>query len=255
MHAATVTDRFSREDARLGQYGAVFSFRVFGIPVKVNASFLLVAALLGLSGGRVSLVLTWVGVVFVSILVHELGHALTARSFGATVAIELNGIGGLTKWSGTEEQLGPGRRAAIAAAGSAVGVIFGALIWVFEQTTGPYGGELGFTISTLVWVNVFWGLLNWLPIRPLDGGHLLVSLLQKLAPTRVVVISNVIFLVSSAAALAVSLLLHLYFVAFLAGWLLLGELSQGRPRRPAVPIPPMTFDPPEPAEEPDKTDG
>jgi stage IV sporulation protein FB len=255
MHEARLTARLSRQDPEFGQNGVVFSFRVFGIPVTVQASFLLVAALLGLSGGRLSLVLTWVGVVFVSILVHEMGHALTARAFGATVAIELNGIGGLTSWSGTEDDVGPGRRAAIAAAGSAVGVIFGALIWMFEHLTGPYTGALGFTISTLVWVNVFWGLLNWLPIRPLDGGHLLVSLLQKVAPSRVVVISNVIFFITSAAALAVSLWLRLYFVSFLAGWLLLGELTRGRPRRPAVPIPPMTFDPPEPAGETEKTDG
>jgi stage IV sporulation protein FB len=224
----------------------MFSFRLLGVRVTVQTSFLLVAALLGLSGGSVQLVVTWVLVVFVSILVHEMGHALTARSMGAEVKIELNGIGGVTSWSGREEDLGPGRRAAIAAAGSATGVAFGGLVWAFEQITGPYFGLFGFALSTLVWVNVFWGLLNWLPIRPLDGGHLLISLLQRFAPKRVRVISNVVFLLTTIAALAAALWLRLYFVALLAGWLLVSELTPDRPRRPAVPIPPMNFDPPDP---------
>jgi stage IV sporulation protein FB len=224
----------------------MFSFRLLGVRVTVQTSFLLVAALLGLSGGSVQLVVTWVLVVFVSILVHEMGHALTARSMGAEVKIELNGIGGLTSWSGSKEDLGPGRRALIAAAGSATGVAFGGLVWAFEHISGPYFGLFGFALSTFVWVNVFWGLLNWLPIRPLDGGHLLISLLQRFAPKRVRVISNVVFLLTTIAALVTSLWLHLYFVALLAGWLLVGELTPDRPRRPPVPIPPMNFDPPDP---------
>jgi hypothetical protein len=59
------------------------------------------------------------------------------------------------------------------------------------------------------------------------------------------VISNVVFLVTTVAALVASLWLHLYFVALLAGWLLVGELTPDRPRRPPVPIPPMNFDPPD----------
>jgi Zn-dependent protease len=222
----------------------VISFRLFGIPVTVHPSFLLIAALLGLSFGQVELVVTWVLVVFFSILIHELGHALTARGFGAKVEIELNGIGGLTSWSGAEEQIGPGRRAAVAAAGSAVGVVFGLLVWLVARSTGPYTGVAAFAVSRLIWVNVFWGLLNWLPVRPLDGGHLLTSLLQKLAPNSSERIANVVFLITAAGGLAAALYYRLFFVAILAGWLLMGELTRGRPRRPSMPIPPMSFDRP-----------
>jgi Zn-dependent protease len=228
----------------------VISFRLFGVPITVRPTFLIIAALLGLSSRRVSLVAAWVGVVFVSILVHELGHALTARSFGATVEVELNAIGGLTSWSGAEENFGPGRRAAVAAAGSGVGVVFGGLIWLIALFTGPYTGVAGFVVTNLIFVNVFWGLLNWLPIRPLDGGHLLVSLLQKVAPKRAEQIANAVFLVTAAAALAVALWLRLYFIAFFAGWLLMGELTQGRARRPPTPMPTMSFDPVPPQESP-----
>jgi Zn-dependent protease len=232
----------------------VISFRLFGIPVAVRPSFLLIAALLGLSSRRLDLVVAWVGVVFVSILVHELGHALTARAFGAKVEIELNGIGGLTSWSASEEEFGPGRRATVAAAGSAVGVVFGGLIWLIASFTGPFSGVSGFVVSNMIWVNVFWGLLNWLPIRPLDGGHLLVSLLQKVTPARAERIANIVFFVTAVAALAIALWLERIFIVVLAGWLVLGELTRGRPVRPPTPIPQMSFEPSEPDLEPGPDD-
>lgn len=242
----------SRPGHGIGQYGPMLTFRLFGIPVTINPSFLLVAALLGLSTGSVALLASWVGIVFVSILVHELGHAMTARSFGAEVEIELNGIGGLTSWAAPEGELGPGRRALVAAAGSAVGVLFGGVVWLFDQFSGPYTEVAGYVVSNLILVNVFWGLLNWLPIRPLDGGHLLTSLLQKVTPSRADRIANVVFFMTAVAALAAALWAQRIFIALLAGWLLMGELTRGRPRRPSAPIPQMSFDPPEPeSEEPE----
>lgn len=226
----------------MGHHGDVLTFRLAGIPVTVNPTFLLVAALIGLSGGDLTRVVIWVAVVFVSILVHELGHALTARRFGAEVTIELNGIGGLTTWSGNEGEMTPGRRAVVAAAGSLVGVVFGGAVWAVSQLTGPHIGLVAYTLSNLVWVNVFWGLLNWLPVRPLDGGHLLQSLLQKLVPRRAGQVASTVFFLTSAAALVAALRLRLYLVAILAGWLVMAELTRDRAVRPRMPIPPMSFE-------------
>jgi Zn-dependent protease len=227
--------------------GVMPTFRLFGIPVTVHPSFLVIAVLLGLSGRMpVAFLVAWVLVVFVSILIHELGHALTARSYGAEVEIELNAIGGLTSWAVPGEELSPGRRALVAAAGSGVGVIFGGLVWAFDQITGPYDGLAGFAVFNLIRVNVFWGLINWLPIRPLDGGHLFSSLLQKVIPSRAETIGNVVFFLTAAGALVAGLLTQRIFLALLAGWLLMGELTRGRQVRPRAPIPPMTFDRPEP---------
>ncbi len=228
----------------------MLTFRLMGIPVSVRPSFLIVATLLGLSTGEVSLLIAWVVIVTVSILIHELGHALTARSFGSTVEIELNTLGGLTSWSVPQGEFGPGRRALVAAAGSAVGVVFGALIWLIAWLTGPYTGLTGFVVNTLIYVNLVWGLLNWLPIRPLDGGHLFVSLLEKIAPRHAQSISNVVFLLTAAAGLAAALYFRLVFVAIVAGFLLFAELTRNRVRQPPVPIPPMSFDRPDQAQEP-----
>lgn len=222
----------------------MLSFRLFGIPVTIHPSFLLIAGLLGLSSGRLALLFAWVGIVFFSILIHELGHALTARAFGAEVEIELNAIGGLTSWSTDDGELGPGRRALVAAAGSGVGVLFGGMVWLFDRYTGPYDGVGGYVLSRLILVNVFWGLLNWAPIRPLDGGHLLTSLLEKVAPKNGERIANVVFLLTAAGALAAALWYQRIFLVVLAGWLVMGELTRGRPRRPPTALPQMSFDAP-----------
>lgn len=242
----------------IGQTGSVLRFRLFSIPVSVRPSFLIVAALISFRFSReLPLFFTWIGIVFVSILIHELGHALTARAYGSEVKIELNAIGGLTSWTIPADQFGPGRRALVAAAGSGVGVIFGGLLWLIAQAAGPFAGLTDFIVDGLIRVNVVWGLLNWLPIRPLDGGHLLQSLLDKLAPERGERIANIIFFVTAAAAFGLSLWTRQFFITLLAGWLLVGEISQGRPRRPAAPIPAMSFDDP-PADvgevEPDQPD-
>jgi Zn-dependent protease len=222
----------------------VLRFRLFGMPVTVRTSFLIIAALIGFAGvGNTEFTIAWIVIVFVSILIHELGHAVTARSFGSDVAIELNGLGGLTRWNMPGGGVTPGRRALIAAAGSATGLAFGGLVWAVGSAFGPYGPLAGFILNSTVYVNVFWGLLNWLPIRPLDGGHLLETLLEKVAPVRGEAIAKVIFVATAAAGLAVAIWLREIFIAVLAGWLLLSEFATSRgDDRPPSGIPTLSYD-------------
>ena len=100
-------------------------------------------------------------------------------------------------------------------------------------------------ISRLIFVNVFWGLLNWLPVRPLDGGHLLEALLEKIAPDRAETIARVVFTFTAGAALIAAIRFRLIFIAVLAGWLLLSEFNFGRTPQPQAPLPPLTYDQPE----------
>lgn len=233
---------------------SLLSFRLFRIPVTIRPSFLIVAALIGFVGrSDPLLVLAWVAIVFFSILIHELGHAFTARSMGATVAIELNGLGGLTRWGVATDEFGPGRRALVAASGSAVGVAFGAGLWLVAPLFGPFSAFTEMVIDLLIRVNVFWGLLNWVPIRPLDGGHLLLSLLQKVSPARAESIARVIFTVTSGVALIWAFRAGLIFIAVLAGWMLLAELTPRGPAEPPPPIPDLSYDEPV-DEEPPHTD-
>ena len=71
-------------------------FRILGIPVRVEPFFWIIAVLFGLQYDSIPLILTWVFVVFVSILVHELGHALMLKAFDQRSAIVLHGFGGVT---------------------------------------------------------------------------------------------------------------------------------------------------------------
>lgn len=201
-------------------------FTLFGIPVEIRPSFLLIAALLGLSLQRADLIVSWIAIIFVSILVHELGHAFTARHYGSEVAIELNAIGGLTSWTLPEGGVTPGRRALIAAAGSATGLLFGGLVWLATRPIDPGFGLTGFIVDSLVRVNVFWGLLNWLPIRPLDGGHLFSSLMERFAPKNGERVANAVFFLTAAAGMAIAVTQRLVFVALIAAWLLWAELSR-----------------------------
>lgn len=225
----------------------VLRFRLFEMPVVVRGSFLLIAALIGFAGaGTPAETVAWIAIVFVSILIHELGHAFTARRYGSEVAIELNGLGGLTRWSMPEGELTPGRRSLIAAAGSATGLLFGGIVWLIAVQFGPYSALAAFILESLIYVNVFWGLINWLPIRPLDGGHLLESLLQKVSPDRAGLVAKVIFSVTAAGALAFAIWQRMIFIAVLAGWLLLSELSIGRQAqaRPSATLPALSYDDP-----------
>src|SRR5437870_1053723 len=73
------------------------NFRLFGIPVRIHPMFWLMSALLGQSWLRVGIeyLLIWVACVFVSILVHEMGHIIAAWAFGVWGEIVLYGFGGL----------------------------------------------------------------------------------------------------------------------------------------------------------------
>lgn len=215
----------------------MIKFSLAGIPVSVRPTFWLVAGLLGYGLEGPELVAAWVAIVFVSVLAHELGHAVTARAFGADVAITLTTMGGLTSWRAPHGHLSPGRRAAVAAAGSAVGIVLGLVVLGAYLAFDPAGPTIRVLVNLIVWVNVGWGVLNWLPIRPLDGGHLLTSLLDLVAPRRADLIGDIVFFVASVLALAAALYFRFIFVAILAAFMVWSEVNRHlRPSSPSAPV-------------------
>lgn len=144
-------------------------FSVFGIPVSLDWSFLLVP-LLAMSGGW-QRALIWTGVVFVSVLLHELGHALAMKVFGFEPRVSLYALGGLTFWP---ENANPSVKQSfvVSGAGPAVSISLG-LISLVLRLVAPAGSMATELLNQSIWVNLFWGVINLLPLMPLDGGNLL----------------------------------------------------------------------------------
>jgi len=181
----------------LTQYDLQFS--IAGIPVRVHPLFWLIAILFGSAGGSLLFVPIWVFVIFISILIHELGHAFAFRRYGQRSHIVLHIGGGLTipesvSWGGgwASVALSRGQEIFISLAGPFAGFLFAAIIITSVLLTGgsvatyhllgfiplplvaliPYGGALlGTLVQQLLWVNIFWGLINLVPVQPLDGGN------------------------------------------------------------------------------------
>ncbi len=114
----------------------------------------------------------------VSVLVHELGHAFAARALGAEPVIRLHALGGLTSFVPPVE---PTRRQSIgvSVAGPAAGFVLGFLVLIARQVVeDPVVGSVSYhTWRFLILINILWGLLNLIPMLPLDGGHVMENLL------------------------------------------------------------------------------
>jgi Zn-dependent protease len=161
-------------------------FSLFRIPIRIHLWFWLMALwlwTLNSEQGWAGL-LIWVLVVFQGILMHELGHALTGRAFGRQPRIELVALGGLTWWE-QREPMSPGRSLAVSAAGPAVGIVIGLLALVLKDSIRLPAESLEiYTLNALIWVNLGWGLLNLVPVLPLDGGNIVASLFAFFSPSR-----------------------------------------------------------------------
>lgn len=119
--------------------------------------------------------LLWMVAVFVSILVHELGHAMAARNYGAYPEIRLHGLGGVTIMPGG--YFNRAQSIFVSAAGPLAGLALGGLVWLIDRAYPPQNGFLMIMVGMFIWINFFWTFINLLPILPLDGGQILRDLL------------------------------------------------------------------------------
>lgn len=159
-------------------------FRVAGIPVRVHLLFLVTAFATGSSRlNHAAALAVWMGVVAVTVLLHELGHALAYRQLGCRPSIELHGLGGTTTGKGAEN-LSPRQDAWVSFAGPLTGFLLGGLVFAAQRYTplGQVEGLARTVVSDFLWVNVGWALINLLPSLPLDGGHILASVVRESSP-------------------------------------------------------------------------
>jgi Zn-dependent protease/CBS domain-containing protein len=170
---------------------------VAGIDIHIHGTFLLLIAFLALSDLMAGQGLTamvrgtlLILAIFATVVLHEYGHALTARRFGVrTLDITLLPIGGIARLEKMPDK--PGQQLQVALAGPAVNVMIAIVLFglarlfdvpagieVFREASGPF-------LTQLMWINVFLAVFNLLPGYPMDGGRVLRALLaMRMAPER-----------------------------------------------------------------------
>ena len=177
-----------------------WNFKLFDFPIRISAWFWLAALLIGqgASSGNPQYMLVWIAVVFVSILIHELGHAFAFRYYGVSAQIVLYHFGGLaipnsigSVWGQSDRTHDPRNHIVISAAGPGLQILSAVALAIVLKVGGyqvpfellerliplpgdtPIPSEL-ITVSVIfyMYVSVFWALLNLLPVYPLDGGQI-----------------------------------------------------------------------------------
>lgn len=124
-------------------------------------------------------VVLWVLVVFFSILVHEMGHALTALLFEREVSIELTGLGGITYQKGLFP-LKLWQEFLVVFNGPLAGFLLFFCAYSLKTSFSSLHPYVNTCLSFAIFINLYWNLLNLLPITPLDGGRILSILMESL---------------------------------------------------------------------------
>ena len=154
------------------------NFRIGSFPVRLRPEFFIFPALalatIGLERG-----LIWMAIVFVSVLGHELGHAVAMRAFGFAPSIELHSLGGFTRWP-DDARPSEKQKLIVTLCGPGIELLAAAAVYLaLSRVALPPLGE--FARHWFITVNFYWALINLLPILPWDGGHALDSIVALVA--------------------------------------------------------------------------
>jgi stage IV sporulation protein FB len=219
------------------------NFALFGIPVRVHPAFWLVTVVLGAQGNDGVGILIWVAAVFISILFHELGHASVMRAFGFRSWIVLYGMGGLAchnpydtiRSRRLDDSL---VQILICAAGPVAGFLLAAALVLGFYATG-HGQQVDFVspwglrplvglanvrlerlVNSISYICVLWGLVNLLPVYPLDGGQIAREILLRVSPRDGIGQSMLLSIVAAGGmAIYGYVQLHSVFVALFFAYL------------------------------------
>jgi Zn-dependent protease len=182
------------------------------IPISIYPTFWLFAALIGYLNSMSFIgTLIWVAIIFVSVLFHEFGHALTALIFGQSPRIELVALGGLTYHNG--QKLSFWKQFFIVLDGPIFGFLLVIIVTILLQVPAFSQGMTGSILSLTRVVNLFWTIVNLLPVMPLDGGQLLRIILERIFGLR-----GFKYAILTSMIIAVSISLFFFLThAFLIG--------------------------------------
>jgi Zn-dependent protease len=189
----------------------MFRFRIASIPVEVQASHLLVSGAIAFSfsppdrpgptGSMAFQVLSWMVIVFVSVLIHELGHAVVSRAFGYQPSIVLAWMGGHTHPNA------PGpipwhKDVLLTLAGPLFGLMLGVACWVGGLFVSREAEVARYMLMVGAYANFFWAIFNLLPVLPLDGGRITSVVATRFFGQKGFTVSQVLALIVCLGAVA-----------------------------------------------------
>lgn len=159
--------------------GASLRFRVGPVPVSIHVSSPIVLGLLGFGYAQQDLLLfaLWIVIGIVSIVVHELAHAAVVHLGGGQARVDLQWLGGLTRYRRTERLSSRPWSVAVSLAGPGIGIAIGLLLRAVTDDMVISSPYVRAAIFFAWFVSFWWGVFNLLPVMPLDGGQALRDLL------------------------------------------------------------------------------
>src|SRR5215813_13922726 len=165
--------------------GNVLRFRLGSISVVVHPAHFLFALALGLSSvesrpqgvSSPEVIAVWVVLVFVSVVSHELEHAVAFRAFGYSSTVQLVLFGGVTT-PDTDRPLSWGNDVVTTLAGPTVGVLLGLLCSSLVARVSAPLATYALVLGT--WTNLVWAVFNLLPVLPMDGGRVSRAVLGRI---------------------------------------------------------------------------
>ncbi len=226
--------------------GGDLSFQLFGIPVRVHPFFWLIAVMLGLGPDtQAADLLVWVVAVFVSVLIHEMGHALVMRAYGIWPWITLYSFGGLASYNPAEaSRVGPFGQVLISFAGPGSQFLFVAVLAAILMASGhgvtvvtagmlplvlPADTVVSWGLTSLLfnlmYISIAWGVLNLIPVYPLDGGQIAREVFVAISPRRGISMSLVLSIVAGGCMSLLALSQKNFFLGLMFGVLAYGSYT------------------------------
>ncbi len=199
----------------------MIQFSLFNIPIRVLPWFWVTMAFIGGvlradTKEELFYLLLFMLAGFISILVHELGHALTAKHYGKQVEIVLQAFGGYAAYSGGG-RLSRLQSFLITAAGPAIQILLGVAVLILIKQVDGISERGQYFFTTLCLISFAWAILNLLPVLPMDGGRLLETMLgpQRIRLTLQISMCVAVLIAVLALVFKVGMLLPI-FMGFMA---------------------------------------
>jgi Zn-dependent protease len=198
-------------------------WRLCGISIRIHPLFWAASAVLGFRyyaeapAGGIGYFSFWMFAVLVSVLVHNLGQVFMGRLFGMRGEVVMYGLGGLCL--GVASLASRLQRIVVLLTGPLVNILCVALVWSlpfvpFPNVFHEWGLAPAIATGAAIFsrINIFWALLNLIPLLPLTGGQLTAEIAASLFGSRGIAVASGLSLLAAmwlALWVTIELSLHL----------------------------------------------